>query len=160
MHPKRAKLFSAATVNIAAAENVGPQARIVGVLRGHTRVSKVVHEGELEACWECCVHYIGNIRAKTWVDTWNRVTGEAGGEEGPHIKYKATRARSRLNEILFSTFNIRTAAINGVNGIGYIGTLLRSCAAKDCKVIGLQETKRDRTSELVSSGYRVFFSGN
>ena len=57
-------------------------------------------------------------------------------------------------------FNIRTTAVNGVNGIDQIDTLLRPCAAKGRDVIGLQETKRDGTSELVASGYRVFFSGD
>ena len=75
-------------------------------------------------------------------------------------KHKAARARSRLEERTFGTFNVRTAAVNGVNGIGHIDTLLRICAPKGCDVIGLQETKRDETSEISSSGYRVFFSGD
>ena len=57
-------------------------------------------------------------------------------------------------------FHVRTAAVNGVNGIGHIDTLLRTCAAKGVDVIGLQETKRDGTSEISASGYRVFFSGD
>ena len=57
-------------------------------------------------------------------------------------------------------FNVRTAAVNGVNGIGHIDTLLRTYAAKGVDVIGLQETKRDGTSEISASGYRVFFSGD
>ena len=61
-------------------------------------------------------------------------------------KHNAARARSRLEELTFGTFNVRTAAINGVNGIGHIDTLLRTCAAKGCYVIGLQETKRDGPS--------------
>ena len=75
-------------------------------------------------------------------------------------KYKAARARSWLEELTFGTFNVRTAAVNGVNGIGHIDTLLRTCGAKDCDVIGLQETKRDGTSKISASGYRVFFSGD
>ena len=73
-------------------------------------------------------------------------------------KRKAARARSRLEELTFGMFNVHTAAVNGVNGIGHNGTLLKTCAAKDCYVIGLQETKRDGTSEISTSGYRVFFS--
>ena len=75
-------------------------------------------------------------------------------------KHKATRARSRLEELTFGTFNVCTAAVNGVNGIGHIDTLLRTCAAKGCDVIGLQETKRDGTPELSASGYRICFSGD
>ena len=72
---------------------------------------------------------------------------------------KAARARSRLEELAFGTFNVRTAAVSGVNGIGHTDTLLRTCAAKGCDDIGLQETRRDGTSEISASGYRVFFSG-
>ena len=74
--------------------------------------------------------------------------------------HKVARARSRLEELTFGTFNVRTAAVNGANGIGHIGTLLRTCAGKGCDVIELQETKRDGTSEILASGYRVFFSGD
>ena len=77
-----------------------------------------------------------------------------------HKKHNTTRARSRLEELTFGTFNVRIAAVNGVNGIGHIDTLLRICTAKSCDVIGLQETKRGGTSEISASGYRVFFSGN
>ena len=75
-------------------------------------------------------------------------------------KHKAARARSRLEELPFSTFNVHTAAVNGVNGIDHIGTLLTTSAAKGCYVVGLQETKRDQISEVVASGYCVFFSGD
>ena len=40
-------------------------------------------------------------------------------------KQKAARARSRLDELTFGTFIIRTAAVHGANGIGHIDTLLR-----------------------------------
>ena len=40
-------------------------------------------------------------------------------------------------------------------------TLPRPCTAKGCDLfIGLKETKRDGTSEIVASGHRVYFSGN
>ena len=85
--------------------------------------------------------------------------GKRADRKSARKKHRATRARSRLEELTFGTFNVRTAAVNGVDGIGHINTLLRTCAAKGCDVIGLQETKRDRTSENSASGYRVFFSG-
>ena len=53
-----------------------------------------------------------------------------------HMKYKVARARSRLDELPFGTFNVHTAAVRGVNGIGHIDTLLRPCAAKRGSTIG------------------------
>ena len=75
------------------------------------------------------------------------------------MKHKVVRARSRLDEAMFGTFNVRTATTNDVHGIDHTDILLRSCAASGCDVIGLQETKRDGTFEIVASGYRVYFSG-
>ena len=86
--------------------------------------------------------------------------GKRAERKAARMKHKATRARSRLEELTFGTFNARRAAINDVNGISHIDTLLRPCATKVCNVIGLQETKRDGTSEIVASGYRVFFRGD
>ena len=74
--------------------------------------------------------------------------GKRAERKSARKKHKATRARSRLEELTFVTFNVGTAVVNGVNGIGHIDTLLRTCAAKGCDVIGLQETKRDGTSEI------------
>ena len=77
------------------------------------------------------------------------------------MKRKAIKAivRSRMDELLFRTFKDRTAAVNIINGIEHIDTLLRPCAARSWNVIGLQGTKRDGTSEIIVSGYRVCFSG-
>ena len=71
-------------------------------------------------------------------------------------KHKATRARSWQEELTFGSFNVRTVAVNGVDCIGHIDTLLRTCATEGCDVIGLQETKRDGTFEISACGYRVF----
>ena len=68
-----------------------------------------------------------------------------------HMKHQAARAKSRLEEFTFGTFNVRTAAAKSVNGIGHIDSLLRPCAAKGCDAIGLQETKRDATSDIVAA---------
>ena len=51
------------------------------------------------------------------------------------------------------------AAVNGVNGIGYIDTQLRPCAATGCDIIELQDIKRDGTFKIVAFGYRVYFNG-
>ena len=87
--------------------------------------------------------------------------GKRAERKSARKKHKAARARSRLEEFQLGTFNFRTAAVNGVNGISrHIDTLLRTCAAKGCDVIGLQETKRDGTFEISASGYCVFFSSD
>ena len=87
-----------------------------------------------------------------------KLRGKWAEGKAARMKHNAARARSGLEELTFSTFNVRIAAVNCVNGIGHINTLLRPCAAKSCDVIGLQEAQRDGTSEIVASGYRVFLS--
>ena len=86
--------------------------------------------------------------------------GKRAERKSTRKKHKAARARCRLEELTFDTFNVCTAAVNGVIGIGHIDALLRLCAAKGCDFIGLQETKRDGTSKIVASKYRVIFSGD
>ena len=51
--------------------------------------------------------------------------GKRAERNAARMKHKAARARSRLEELMFGTFNVRTAAVNGVNGIGHIDTPLR-----------------------------------
>ena len=142
------------------------------MLGGHTRVSKSVDDGEVEAWWEYRTQHVGRTKAKNLGRKHLELSERQRAfvrkkrrrkrveRKSARKKHKAARARSRLKEFTFGTFNVRTAAVNGVNGIGHIDTLLRTCAAKGCDVIGLQETKRDRPFEMLASGYRVFFSGD
>ena len=103
-------------------------------------------------------HFGGNSRH---LESTDRPQGWKRAErKSVRKKHIVTRARSRLEELTFGTFNVRTAAVNGVCGIGHIDTLLRTCAANGCDVIGLQETKRDGTPEISASGYRVCFNGD
>ena len=83
--------------------------------------------------------------------------GKQAERKVARMKQKAARAKPRLEELTFGTFYVRIAAVNGASGTGHIDKLLRPFAAKDCDIIGLQETKRDGTSEIVASGYRFFF---
>ena len=46
--------------------------------------------------------------------------GKRAERKSARKKHKAARARSRLEELTFGTFNVRTAAVNGVNGIGHM----------------------------------------
>ena len=71
MHPNKVRSFSPAIVHTAAVENGEPEARPVRRLGGHTRVSKNGDDGEVEACRECCTHYVGKTKARTWVDNYN-----------------------------------------------------------------------------------------
>ena len=59
------------------------------------------------------------------------------------MKHKFSRARFRLDELTFGTFNVRAAADSGVKGIDHIDTILRPCAAKVSGVIDLHDTKWD-----------------
>ena len=89
-----------------------------------------------------------------------RRRGKQVARKGTHMKHKAARARSRLDELAFGTFNVRTPTVNDVNVIDHTDTLLRPFTAKGCDVVGLQETKRDGTPEIGASGYCVYFSGD
>ena len=85
--------------------------------------------------------------------------GKQGERKSARKKHKAARARSRLEELTFDMFSVRTAAVNGVNGICHIDTLLRTCAAKGCDVIGLQGTKRDGLPKFLHLDTASFLVG-
>ena len=69
------------------------------------------------------------------------------------------KARSRAGELVVGTFNVRTLAFNGKNGIGHSEVILKVCQELGCDVIGLQETRRDGQSTFTAAGYTVFRSG-
>ena len=53
--------------------------------------------------------------------------GKRAERKSARKKHKAARARSRLEELTFGTFNVRTAAVNGVNGIGHMTPAENMC---------------------------------
>ncbi|CAN0155417.1 unnamed protein product, partial [Ascophyllum nodosum] len=57
-------------------------------------------------------------------------------------KHKVTRARSRLEELTFGTFNVRTVAVNDVNGIRLIDT--RASETLCCKGLRRHWTAGDK----------------
>ena len=68
------------------------------------------------------------------------------------------KPRSRAGEVVVGTFNVRTLAFNGKNGIGHSEVILRVCQELGCDVIGLEETRRDGQSTFTAAGYTVFCS--
>ena len=89
---------------------------------------------------------------------WKKRRAKRVDKKAVRKKNKAAGARSRLDDLPFSTFNVRTEAVNKVHGIGQINTLLGPWAAQGCGAFGLQETKRDGTTKTVAFGYRVYLS--
>ena len=57
------------------------------------------------------------------------------------MKHKTARVRSRLDELMFGTLSVCTAAVNA--GFG---------------VIGLQDSKRERAPGIVAPVYFVYFN--
>ena len=110
------------------------------MLGGHTRVSRSVDGEEVEAWWELHPtrrknegknlgrrHLELSERRRSFAREKRR--GKRAVQEGLLREAQGCQGRSRLDELTFGTFNIRTAAVNGVNGIGHIDTLLKPCAA-------------------------------
>ena len=60
--------------------------------------------------------------------TQEKRRGKGVERKAARMKYKAARVRPKLEGLTSGTFNVRTAAVQGVNGIGHIDTLLRPCA--------------------------------
>ena len=66
------------------------------------------------------------------------------------------KPRSRAGEVVVGTFNVRTLAFNGKNGIGHSEVTMKVCQELGCDVIGLQETRRDRQKTFTAAEHTVF----
>ena len=165
MHLNKAKSFPAATVPAVA--KWGHRRRGKRRTRSEERMNaRMAHAGK-KSCrrWRSrgvvgvpdptCQNNEGkNLGRRVFARQKRR--GKRAERKSARKNHKAARARLRLEELTFGTFNVRTAAVNDVNGIGHIDTLLKTCAAKGCYVIGLQEPERDGTFEIPASGYASF----
>ena len=69
------------------------------------------------------------------------------------------RARSRAGELVAGTYNVRTLAFEGKDGIGHAEVIPKTCEDAGCGIIGLQEVERNGQSALTAAGYVVFCSG-
>ena len=56
------------------------------------------------------------------------------------------RARSRAEEVVMGTYNVRTLVFKGTNGIGNAKVIVKTCEDAGCDIIGLQEVRRDEQS--------------
>lgn len=74
---------------------------------------------------------------------------------------KATaKKKAREGGLSFGTFNVRTLAYSGRNPIDHnVMTVMQICAATDCDVIGLQETRRTGQGAITHDGYVIIWSG-
>ena len=71
----------------------------------------------------------------------------------------SNRARARGREIAVATYNVRTMAVNGTDGVGRALDILSVYDRLGCDVIGLEETRRSGHSAFSQAGYLVYCSG-
>ena len=57
------------------------------------------------------------------------------------------------------TYNVRTLAFEGTNGIRHAEVILKTCGDAGCDIIGLQEARCDGQNYFTAAGYVVFCSG-
>ena len=69
------------------------------------------------------------------------------------------RARSRAEELVVGSYNVRTLAFKGTNGLGHAKVILKTCEDAGYDIIGLQKVRRDGQSAFRAAGYVVFRSG-
>ena len=58
-----------------------------------------------------------------------------------------------------ATWNVRTLAVKGKNGLGHAETLLLRAQKSRCDIVGLQEVRRGGQGSFEAAGYTVYFSG-
>ena len=69
-----------------------------------------------------------------------------------------TRARFRCSQLVVGTFNVRTRACNGKNGIGHSEVIFKACQELGCHIAGLQETMQNAHSGCTTAGNTRFCS--
>ena len=84
--------------------------------------------------------------------------GDAGGFEALLRKF-AAGATSGAGELVVCTYNVRTLAFKGTNGIGHAEVILKTCEDAGCDIIGLQEVRRNGQSAFTAARHVVFCSG-
>ena len=95
---------------------------------------------------------------KQYTEPKKRRRGREGRRGARKVRSDA-RARFRAGEIVEATFNFRTLAFNGKNGIGHSEVIVETFQELGGDVIGLQDTKRGGHSTLSAAGYTVICFG-
>ena len=62
-------------------------------------------------------------------------------------------------EVFVTTWNVRTLAVKGKNGLGDVGTPLLRAQKSRCDIIGLQEVRRGGQGSFEAADYTVYISG-
>ena len=66
--------------------------------------------------------------------------------------------KTRAGELIMGTFNVRTLAFNGKNGLDHVETILEVCRPKGRCIVELQESRRDGQAGFTAAGYAICFS--
>ena len=141
MHPNNAKSFPAATVPAAA--KLGHRRGKRGTRSEESRIARRSHVSKQKSrLWRSrgvvgVLHpprrknQGGNLGRNLELSERRRALArkkrrrKQATRKAIRTKHQAARARSRMQELTFGTFNVRTADFKGVNGIGHIDVLLR-----------------------------------
>ena len=73
---------------------------------------------------------------------------------------RAARLKTRVSELVVGTFNVRTLAFNSKNSLGHAEEMVEVCWRKGCRIVGLQETRRDGEIGFIAAGYEVCCRGS
>ena len=92
-------------------------------------------------------------QAQTTARADESLKGETGERE---IK----RVEREKKEVVVATWNVRTLAVKGKNGLGHAETLLLRAQKSHCDIIGLQQVRRGGQGSFEAAGYIVYFSGS
>ena len=68
--------------------------------------------------------------------------------------------RAKKEVVVETTWNVRTLAVKGKNGLGHAKTLLLRAQKSRCDIIGLKEVRRGGQGSFEASSYTIYFSGS
>lgn len=78
-------------------------------------------------------------------------------EKGERVEIN--RVKKENKEVVMATWDVRTLAVKGKNGMGHAETLLLRAQTLGCDIIGLPEVRRGEQGSFKTAGCTVNFSG-